>query len=87
MISRISPQFLDALRKLDPEIQRKIERAYQLFRDNPQHGSLQFKPVQGLRNRYSVRIDSNYRALGRIDGNIITWYWVGPHSEYARMIP
>ena len=87
MISHTSPEFRDSFRKLNPEIQLKVQRAYELFKDNPRHPGLKFKRVQGMRNRYSVRIDSNYRALGRVHGNVIIWYWVGPHNEYDRMMP
>ena len=56
-------------------------------KDNPRHGSLQFRRVRGTRNHYSARVDDYYRVLGVVEGNVITWYWVGPHDEYDRMIP
>ena len=87
MISQTTSAFWDAFRKLNPEIQRKVQRAYELFQDNPRHPGLRFKRVQGTRNHYSVRIDSNYRAVGRVYGNLIFWHWVGPHDEYDRVIP
>ena len=87
MISRLDPEFLEALRKLDHETRRKVQRAYQLFKDNPRHGSLRFRRVRGTRNHYSARVDDYYRVLGVVEGNTITWYWVGPHDEYERMIP
>ena len=87
MISRLTREYLDAFRRLDPEVQRKVQRAYDLFKDNPRHGSLQFKRVKGTRNRYSARVDDNFRVLGELNGNTITWRWVGPHDEYDRMIP
>ena len=87
MISRLDPEFLEALRRLDSATRRKVQRAYQLFKDNPRHGSLKFRRVRGTRNHYSARVDDYYRVLGLVEGNIITWYWVGPHDEYERMIP
>ena len=87
MISQTSPEFWDAFRRLDAYTQRKARQAYELFRDNPRHIGLWFKRVQGTRNHYSVRIDSNYRALARRAGNVLIWYWIGPHDEYERMIP
>ncbi len=87
MISRLDPEFLEALRKLDQATRRKVQRAYQLFKDNPRHGSLRFRRVRGTRNHYSARIDDYYRVLGVVEGNSITWYWVGPHDEYERIIP
>ena len=87
MISRLSREFLDAFMKLDPEVQRKVQRAYELFKDNPGHGSLRFKRVRGRGNLYSVRVDDNFRVLGELHGDTVTWHWVGPHDEYERMIP
>lgn len=87
MDSRITRGFREALRELDPVIQRKVQRAYDLFLNNPQHGSLDFKRVRGRRNIYSARVDDNFRVLGELEGDTITWYWVGPHDEYDRMIP
>ena len=86
MISVASLEFLRAYTRLDPETRRKVRRAHQLFKHNPRHGGLQFKRVRGMDNVYSARIDNNYRALGELRGNVITWYWVGPHDEYERMI-
>ena len=87
MNSRITPDFLIRYRQLDPEIQIKVRRARRLFLDNPRHGSLQFKRVRGRRNLYSARVDDNFRVLGELDGDTVTWHWVGPHDEYERMIP
>ena len=87
MDSRITRSFREALRELDPVIQRKVQRAYDLFLNNLQHGSLDFKRVRGRRNIYSARVDDNFRVLGELEGDTITWYWVGPHDEYERMIP
>ena len=87
MDSRITRSFREALRELDPVIQRRVRRAYHLFMDNPQHGSLYFKRVKGTRNLYSARVDDNYRVLGELNGDTITWYWIGPHDEYERIIP
>ena len=87
MISRITPEFSRLYRQLDPEIRRKVIRARSLFLNNPRHRSLQFKRVKGRRNIYSARIDDNYRVLGELNGDTITWHWIGPHDEYDRMIP
>ena len=27
-----------------------------------------------------------WRALGRRDGNTVTWFWIGSHAEYDRLI-
>ena len=86
MISRASSEFWTAFRNLAPNIQRKVQRAYELFRDNPRHGSLQFKRVRDRRNLYSARVDDYFRVLGELNGDTVTWLWVGPHDEYDRII-
>ena len=87
MISRITPEFFRLYRQLAPEIRRKTLRAHKLFLNNPQHGSLQFKSVKGRPHVYSARVDDNYRVLGELNGDTVTWHWIGPHDEYDRMIP
>lgn len=42
------------------------------------------KPLRPL--IYSIRIGQGYRALGERAGNEITWYWIGSHSEYDKLI-
>jgi len=66
-------------------VQRKARLAYQLFRENPYHPSLQFKKVDEP-NVYSVRVGLGYRALGELDGPDIVWFWIGSHSEYDRIL-
>ena len=33
---------------------------------------------------WSVRITRSYRALGIMDTNVVTWFWIGNHDEYER---
>lgn len=68
-----------------PQSARKVAvKNYRLWRDNPQHPSLRFKPVKdGL---WSVRLGLYYRALGRVNGDMITWVWIGGHEEYDRLL-
>ena len=61
-------------------------RAYQLFRRNPSHPGLNFKKVDDENNIYSARIGLRYRALGQLDGSDIVWFWIGPHSDYDRLV-
>ena len=35
---------------------------------------------------YSVRISTDYRALGVLGRDAIVWFWIGPHHEYDRML-
>lgn len=70
--SRSTRAFREALSSLPEEIQQQARRADQLFRENPAHPGLRFKKLEGTGNVYSVRIGLGYRALGVIEGPVIT---------------
>jgi hypothetical protein len=67
-----------------PENIRKLAyRRFKLLEQEPQHHSLHFKKVGRC---WSVRVDENYRALGVDVEDGIVWFWIGPHSEYEKII-
>ena len=86
MKSRTTDAFRKALQALPPQVQSHVQRAYALFRADPYHPSLRFKPVHPSRPIYSVRISIHYRALGVREGDDIVWFWAGSHDEYQRLI-
>jgi len=71
---------------LPPEIRRKAQQAYAIWRDNPAHPSLFFKRVKESQPLYSVRIGLGYRALGLLKGDAVSWFWIGTHDEYDKLI-
>ena len=85
MRSRATPRFWAAYRELSPEIKELARKAYGLFRDNPRHPSLQFKKVHED-SIYSVRVTLGYRALGLLEDEEVTWFWIGTHAEYDRLL-
>ncbi|MEZ4494597.1 MAG: hypothetical protein R3C29_14960 [Dehalococcoidia bacterium] len=46
---------------------------------------MEFKKV-GEPSLYSVRVTDAVRALGYLEGDTITWFWIGLHDEYIRRI-
>jgi hypothetical protein len=80
------PSFWEAYRLLGEDSRQSARKAYRLWRENPAHPSLRFKCVHRLAGVWSVRITRGYRALGVIDGNTITWFWIGGHDEYQRLL-
>jgi hypothetical protein len=86
VISRATPRFWAAYRELPPEVRDLARKAYRLFRDSPQHPSLNFKKVHDRDPIYSVRVTLGYRALGLLEGDGITWFWIGSHAEYDRLL-
>ncbi len=83
MRSRASTRFWRLFKQLRPEIQRLAIKNYQLWKASHWHSSLHFKKVQGY---WVARIGDNYRALGIETGGTITWFWIGPHDAYERLI-
>ena len=71
---------------LPTEIQQAARKAYRLFREDAQHPSLQFKKVHDREPLYSVRVTLGYRALGLREGDEVTWFWIGTHAAYDRLL-
>jgi hypothetical protein len=68
-------------------VQERARNAHALFEQDMQHPSLNFKRVRGTHSPiYSARIGVYYRALGLLEGDVVTWFWIGPHTEYERLI-
>jgi len=84
--SGATPRFWAAYRELPAEIQDAARKAYRLFRENPKHPSLQFKKVHDREPVYAVRITVAYRAVGLLENDEITWFWIGSHAEYDRLL-
>jgi len=84
--SRVTRSFLAAFAALPEEVQNQTRRAYRLFRTDPSHPSLRFKKVEATENVYSVRIGLGYRALGVLRGSTVTWFWIGSHADYDRLV-
>ena len=86
MNSRATSRFWTSYRDLPPEIKEATRKAYRLFREDAHHPGLQFKKVHGREPVYSVRITLGYRALGLLEGDEVTWFWIGTHAEYDRVL-
>jgi hypothetical protein len=35
---------------------------------------------------YSARVTLGYRALGLMEDEEVTWFWIGTHAEYDRLL-
>ena len=68
-------------------MKKLARRAYAMFRQNPRHPGLRFKPVPPHANIYSVRIGIGHRALGIMPtANEIIWFWIGTHAKYDNLL-
>jgi hypothetical protein len=86
MKSRATRKFWRQFETLPQSIQEHARQSYRQFQSNPAYPSLSFKRVDSSEPVYSVRIGINYRALGLLDGDTITWFWIGPHDGYDRLL-
>ena len=86
MNSRVTEDFLDCFRKLPDDVQGRARKSYRLWKENPAHPGVRFKCVHARERIYSVRIGLGWRALGLLEGDTVTWFWVGSHADYEALI-
>lgn len=86
MKSRLSEDFLDCFAGLPDAVKDQARKSYRLWKDDPSHPGVRFKRIHNIEDLYSVRIGKGWRALGLLDGDTITWFWIGSHAEYDRLI-
>lgn len=65
------------------ELRERADKQFALLNEDPGHSSIQLKPVGEF---WSARVSDAYRALALREGSILTWFWIGPHDEYERLI-
>ena len=70
--------------KLDWDIRVTAKKAFHLWSQNPFHPSLRFKCINKDQNIWSVRVTLGYRALGVLNDDTVTWFWIGNHDAYKR---
>lgn len=86
MSSRTTRSFWERFARLPESVRRQAARNFRLWRQDPAHPSLAFKRVHATEPIYSVRVSRGYRALGLRDGDLMTWFWIGSHADYERML-
>jgi mRNA-degrading endonuclease RelE of RelBE toxin-antitoxin system len=84
MKSATLPSFWKAYRSLDRQIRARARKAFRLWAENPFHPSLHFKCINTEEDIWSVRVTLGYRALGVLEGDTVTWFWIGSHDDYER---
>jgi hypothetical protein len=77
------PRFWDLYDRLPEGIQVQADKQYALFSRNPWHPSLRFKRVGPF---WSARVSYSYRALAARDGDVLTWFWIGTHADYDKLL-
>ena len=85
-MSRTTRKFWRLFEALPTDVQAHARRSFRQWSADPSYPSLAFKRVSISEPFYSARIGLHYRVLGRLDGDTVTWLWIGPHDEYERML-
>jgi hypothetical protein len=44
------------------------------------------KEIHDRDSIYSVRVSLGYRAIGLLEDEEITWFWIGTHADYDRVV-
>ena len=86
MTSYTTDKFWRLYALLPLEIRKQAKTAYLQFRDDPYYPGLQFKQVHPSKPIYLVRIGIDYRAVGILDGGQVTWFWIGSHAQYDKLL-
>ena len=86
MNPQITEDFLACFARLPDAVKAQARKAYRLWRDNPSHPSLHFKRIHGPESLHAVRVGLAWRALGLLEDDTITWFWIGSHAEYDQLI-
>lgn len=86
MNSVTTDNFWKLYRTLPQHIRKQARQAYQQFLRDPFQQGLHFEEVDKNRHLWSVRVTRGYRVLSYREGDAITWFWIGSHREYEKMI-
>jgi hypothetical protein len=86
MKSYTTREFHQLFASLPRQIQKQARQAYRLFHQNTAHPGLHFKRGYNDPPMYSARVGIGYRAVGVLDGNKITWFWIGSHANYNKLL-
>ncbi|MEK7276166.1 MAG: hypothetical protein AAB427_02345 [Chloroflexota bacterium] len=84
MKSATLPSFWSRYASLEDADKRSARKAYRLWAQNPFHPSLHFKCVNREENIWAVRTTLAHRAIGTLEGDTVTWFWIGGHDDYER---
>ena len=85
MKSETTPSYWRAYSRLSEEHRNAARRAYRVFADDPNTPDLHFKKLAGHDSVWSVRVNEQYRAVGKRSGDTIVWFWIGTHNEFDKL--
>ena len=80
---RTTASFGISYNRLPEGLRDRAEKQFELLSETPNHPAVQLKPVGGF---WSARVTDADRALALREGNDFTWFWIGMHDEYERLL-
>jgi plasmid maintenance system killer protein len=69
VISKTQEDFWRCFERLPAEVQQQARERFQLWQKDAFNAALYFKPLLG--DVWSVRVNQQYRALGRLKGSLV----------------
>ncbi len=86
MNSYLTEDFINCFNKLPVIVQEQARRNYRLWKENQHYPSLRFKRIHPQEAIYSIRIGKGWRALGLVENDTITWFWIVSHADYDKLL-
>ena len=75
--------FWEAYDQLPDQIRKLADENFELLKQDRKHLSLHLKRVGRF---WSARVGKSWRALAVQDGQDLIWFWIGPHSDYDKLV-
>jgi hypothetical protein len=83
MKSNALPSFWKAYEALDEKIKKRARKTYELFSENLSPFP-SFQMYNAEESIWSVRVTLGYRAIGIMEKDTVTWFWIGDHDSYEK---
>jgi hypothetical protein len=84
--SQLTEDFVARFAALPDAVKAQARKAYRLWRASPVHPSLHFKRVHAREPIYAARVSLGWRVLGLLEGDTMSWFWIGSHADYDRLL-
>ena len=68
------------------EVRAQAARSFRMWLNDIHHPGVRFKQVHPEEPIFSARVGLQYRALCLIEGEVATWFWIGSHAEYDKLV-
>jgi len=82
-VHKAASSFWDRYRRLPQDVRDRADAQFDLLLANAWHPSLRLKRTGAF---WSARVTDGYRALAIREGRTFTWFWIGDHDEYERLL-